>query len=98
MTEGNRASTKMGRPAGLLLNPVAVDHLLGEDRPRAWLVTQARVSHSVLSQLMTGNRGATTAMVDRLAAALDCPPGVIFPELVEFSVAVRVFTASGATS
>jgi hypothetical protein len=69
----------MGRPAGLLLNPVAVDHLLGEDRPRAWLVTQARVSHRVLSQLMTGNR-------------------VIFPELVEFTVAVRVFTASGATS
>ncbi len=96
MTEGKK--NRKGRPAGLLLNPVAANHLLGADRPQAWLADVAGVTAPVLSELMAGQRGATRAVADRIAAALHCEPGVIFPELVGFKVAVRVFEASGAES
>jgi len=95
MNEGN---TRKGRPAGLLLNPVAVNHLLGPDKPQAALAAGARITAPVLSELLAGQRGATRAVADRIAAALDCPTGVIFPELVGFTVAVRYFTTSGAES
>lgn len=86
--------TKRGRPSGLLLNSYAVEHLLG-DRPQVALARQAKVASSVLSELMAGNRGASPAMANRIAAALDCHPAVVFPELATFTVAVRYFTASG---
>lgn len=88
----------MGRQSGLLINPFAVDHLLGQDRPRAWLAGAARISDATLSQLMSGGRGASPAMVDKIAGALGCHPAVLFPELVPFTVAVRYFTTSGAES
>lgn len=86
---------KRGRPAGLLLNPVALEHLLGE-RTQAWLASTARVSAGGLFDLATGVRGATQPTAERIARALDCEPGVLFPELVGFTTAVRYFTASGA--
>jgi hypothetical protein len=93
MTEGNRPQAKRGRPSGLLINPVAVDHLLG-DRTRIELADTARVSAAKLSQLMTG-AGATIAVAHRLADALECPIGVIFPEMVGFQATVRVFERRG---
>jgi CTP:molybdopterin cytidylyltransferase MocA len=101
MTEGNRATkptsatARRGRPAGLLLNPQAVLHLLG-DRPQVELVAAARLIAPVLSELMSGQRGASLAIATRLAAALECEPGVIFPEMVGFTTTVRYFTANGA--
>jgi hypothetical protein len=94
MTEGNR-TTRKGRPSGLLINPAAVSHLLG-DSPQVGLARAARVTAPVLSELMTGNRGASQAVAERLAAALECEPGVIFPELVWFSTTIRHFSANGA--
>jgi hypothetical protein len=94
MPEGN-TSTRKGRPSGLLINPAAVSHLLGET-PQVELARGARVTAPVLSELMTGRRGATQAVADRLAAALNCEPGVIFPELVGFTTTIRYFTANGA--
>jgi transcriptional regulator with XRE-family HTH domain len=95
--KGNN-TTRKGRPAGLLLNPVAVNHLLGDDRPQAELARLAGVTAPVLSELMAGQRGATRPVADRIADALDCPAAVIFPELIGFTVAVRYFTTSGAES
>jgi hypothetical protein len=87
-------AAKRGRPAGLLLNSLAVDHLLG-DRPRAWLADAARITPPVLSELMAGQRGASRSIADRIAAALGCEPGVVFPELAQFTTAVRYFTVNG---
>jgi DNA-binding transcriptional regulator YdaS (Cro superfamily) len=88
---------KGGRPAGLLLNPVALDHVLGE-RTRSSLADAANIKASVLSEMVTGVRGVSPAAAAKIARALNCEPGVIFPELVAFSTTVRVFTASGAES
>jgi hypothetical protein len=88
---------KGGRPAGLLLNPVALDHLLGE-RTRSSLAYEANIKASVLSEMVTGVRGVSSAAAAKIARALDCEPGVIFPELVGFRTAVRVFEANGAES
>jgi transcriptional regulator with XRE-family HTH domain len=60
------------------------------------LAQGARITPAVLSELLAGKRGASLAVAERLAKALDCDPGVIFPELVGFTVAVRYFTANGA--
>lgn len=94
MPEGN-TPTRKGRPSGLLINPAAVSHLLGLT-PQVELARGARITAPVLSELMTGSRGASTAVADRLAAALQCDPGVIFPELVWFSTTIRHFSANGA--
>lgn len=88
-------TAKRGRPSGLLLNPQALDHVLGE-RTRAEIATSARISAPVLSELTAGNRGASIAIAERLAAALGCSPGVLFPEMVGFTTTVRYFTANGA--
>ena len=85
---------RKGRPSGLLLNPAAVNHLLGE-RPQVELAMKARVGVTVLSELMSGRRGVSHAVAERLAKALDCEPGVICPELVGFTTTVRYFTANG---
>lgn len=91
-------ATKKGRPAGLLLNPYAANHLLGPNHPQAWLADGAGVSPPVLSELMAGQRGASRAVADRIAAYLNCHPAVIFPELAGFKTTVRVFEANGAES
>jgi hypothetical protein len=96
--KGNQepSTGRTGRPAGLLINPAAVRHLLGPDKPQMSLMGAARVSAPVLSELLAGKRGATRATADRIAKALNCDTAVIFPELVEFQATVRVFTARGA--
>jgi hypothetical protein len=95
--KGNQepSTGRTGRPAGLLINPAAVRHLLG-DTPQMSLLGAARVSAPVLSELLSGKRGASRATADRIAKALNCDTAVIFPELVEFQTTVRVFTARGA--
>jgi DNA-binding Xre family transcriptional regulator len=86
-----------GRPAGLLLNHEAARHLLG-DRSQRWLAEQAEMSEGNISAILTGSKGVTEAVAQRIAAALNCRPGVIFPELVGFSCQVRVFTHTGVES
>jgi hypothetical protein len=81
-----------GRPAGLLLNPAALRHLLG-DRTQLWLAGQADMSTAQLSGMIAGTKGATQAKVEAIAAALGCEPGVLFPELVQFHTTIRHFTA-----
>lgn len=85
-------ANRRGRPAGLLINPEAVRHAL-DGRPQSWLATRAEVSTAHLSEMMCGAKGATPEVADRLAAALDVPAGMLFPELVQFSTTVRHFTA-----
>ena len=90
---GDMSNTaKRGRPAGLLINPDAARHILGH-RPQSWWATQAEVSTAHLSEMMKGTKGATPDAAERLAAALDVTPGVLFPELVQFSTTIRHFTA-----
>lgn len=85
---------RRGRPAGLLLNPQAFEYVLGE-RTRAEIAATARIGAPVLSELTSGTRGASRAVIDRLAAALGCEPGVLFPEMVGFTTTVRYFTVNG---
>jgi DNA-binding Xre family transcriptional regulator len=84
--------TKRGRPVGLLINPDAARYVLGK-RPQSWLATVAEISTAHLSAVFSGSKGVTREVADRLCAALDCEPGVIFPELVQFRTEVRIFTA-----
>jgi plasmid maintenance system antidote protein VapI len=85
---------KRGRPAGLLLNHEAARHLLG-DHSQRWLAEQSGLTEANISAILTGAKGVTSDVADRIAVALDCQPGVIFPELVGFSCQVRVFTHNG---
>jgi hypothetical protein len=85
---------KGGRPAGLLLNHEAARHLLG-DHSQRWLAEQAQLTEAAVSAILAGTKGVTEASAERIAAALNCRPGVIFPELVGFSCQVRVFTHTG---
>lgn len=86
------AKPRRGAPAGLLLNPVAARHHLGK-RPQTWLAAEAGVSTALLSTLMSGGRGASRETAHSLAAALEVPVELLFPELVEFSTTIRHFTA-----
>lgn len=83
---------KRGRPAGLLINPDAARHVLS-GRPQSWWATEAEVSTAHLSEMMKGAKGVAPDVAERLAAAVNVAPGVLFPELVEFRTEVRVFTA-----
>lgn len=51
------------------------------------------MSTAHLSSMLTGTKGVTPEVADRIATALDVPPGVLFPELVTFTTQVRHFTA-----
>lgn len=82
-----------GRPPGLLMNPKAAHALLGS-RTQSWWAIQANVSPAHLNMMLSGTKGATPDVVDRLASALDVDPGALFPELVEFRTQVRHFVAS----
>jgi hypothetical protein len=87
------SSTKQrGRPVGLLINPVAVRFHLG-DEPQSGLAARSKVSPGGLSEILTGQKGVTREVADRLAVALSVPVGLLFPELVEFTTQVRHFTA-----
>jgi DNA-binding Xre family transcriptional regulator len=88
------SDAKGGRPAGLLLNHEAARHLLG-DRSQRWLAEQAQMTEGNVSAMLAGTKGVENATAMRIAAALECAPGVIFPELVGFSCQVRVFTHTG---
>jgi transcriptional regulator with XRE-family HTH domain len=87
------AQTKQrGRPVGLLINTVAVRFFLG-DEPQSSLAARSNVSPGGLSEILAGQKGVTREVADRLAEALEVPVGILFPELVEFSTAIRHFTA-----
>lgn len=84
--------TKRGRPAGFLLNPDAAQHALG-NRPRSWLAAEAEISAGHLSAMFSGSKACTREVAERLAEALGCPIGMLFPELTQFTTTVRHFTA-----
>lgn len=91
-TVPNMTTTKRGRPAGLLLNPDAARHALGS-RPQSWLAVEAQLSTGHLSAMFAGSKACTTDVAERLARALGCPVGMLFPELAQFSTTIRHFTA-----
>lgn len=82
---------------GLLINPDAARYLLG-DKPQSWWATTAKVAPGNLSEVLTGQKGVTEPVAYRLAAAVDVPVGVLFPELVQFRTAVRHFEAPKAVA
>lgn len=88
-------TSRTGRPAGLLLNPQAFEHLLGE-RTRTEVAGAARIKLPVLSEMLNDQRGCSKATAERLGDVMGCEPGVLFPELVGFTTTVRYFTANGA--
>lgn len=81
-----------GRPAGLLINPVAAEHHLA-GKPQTWLAKQARVSPGNLSEVLSGKKGVSEDIAGRLAEALEVPVGLLFPQLVQFNTQVRYFAA-----
>lgn len=86
------ATKQRGRPAGLLLNPDAARHALGA-RPQSWLAVEAELSTGHLSAMFAGTKACTPEVAQRLAGALGCPVGMLFPEVVQFTTMVRHFTA-----
>jgi len=84
--------TSVGRPPGLLLNHVAAKHFL-DGRPQSWLSGESGVSTAHLSEMMKGTKAATRDVADKIATTLDISAAILFPELVEFRVQVRHFTA-----
>jgi transcriptional regulator with XRE-family HTH domain len=87
--------TKRGRRPGLLANPDAFADSL-DGRSQRWVANEAGMSVSHLSELLSGSKGATPELAERLAAVLKARPGTLFPQLVQFRTEVKVFTASGA--
>lgn len=87
----NRGTTQ-GRPLGLLINPDAARHALGK-RTQSWWAQTAQVNPGNLSEVLSGSKGVTADVAARLAAALDAPIGMLFPELVKFSTTIRHFDA-----
>lgn len=85
-------TTQRGRPPGLLLNHEAARYVLGA-RPQSWLAVEAELSTAHLSAMFAGTKAATPDVAERIAAALDCPVGMLFPEAVQFKTMVRHFTA-----
>lgn len=92
-----KAGAKRGRPAGLLINPDAARYILGT-RPQSGWAKDAGVAPGNLSEILTGQKGVSIDVADRLAGALDVPVGVLFPEVVKFTTAVRHFTAPRAVA
>lgn len=88
-------TTKRGRPAGLLANPDAFTDLL-QGRSQKWAAEQAGLSVSHLSEMLSGSKGAAPEAAERLARALGCRPGTLFPQLATFRTEVRVFSVAGA--
>lgn len=80
---------------GLLINPDAARYLLG-DRSQASLAKTAKVTPANLSKILAGESGCNADTAGRIADALSCPPGVLFPELTIFRAELRVFAARGA--
>jgi hypothetical protein len=89
MTEAKR-----GRP-GLLINPEAARHHMGH-RSQAWLATESRNTEANISQILTGSKGVSRNVAERIARALDVPPGLLFPQLAGFTTGIRYFSTSGA--
>lgn len=83
---------RRGRPAGLLINPEAARFVLG-NRSQKWWSDATEISTAHLSAMLSGTKGATPDVAERMAAAVNVSPGVIFPELVEFTTTIRHFTA-----
>jgi hypothetical protein len=79
---------------GLLVNPDAVNYLLG-DRSQAWLARESHTTEANVSAMLAGSKGVRLDVAERIAEALAVPLGVVFPEAVNFGTEIRVFTASG---
>lgn len=90
---GDMSQAKRGRPAGLLLNHESVRFALGT-RPQSWLASEAGISTAHLSEMLAGTKGATPEVAERIVKVLGAPKGMLFPESLEFRVAVRHFVAS----
>lgn len=91
---------KVGRPAGLLMNPCTARLLLGK-RPQSQWAAEAGVSTAHLSEMVSGAKGATVDVARRLADALNDDPntlGALFPEYAEFRTTIRHFTASAVAA
>jgi hypothetical protein len=80
---------------GLLVNPDAVNYLLGE-RSQAWLARESHTTEANVSAMLAGSKGVRLEVAERIAEALSVPVGVVFPERVGFTTEIRVFAASGA--
>lgn len=78
------------------MNPDAARWVLGK-RPQSWWATEAGISTAKLTYLLQGEQGCDRDKADRLAAAVGCPVGMLFPELANFTVRVRQFTAADVT-
>jgi plasmid maintenance system antidote protein VapI len=78
----------MARPAGHALNRAAWDDLL---RLTGLSLTQvaerAEVPRPTLSSLLGGHHKASVPMAHRIAAAIGCHPGTLFPTLAAAEVA-----------
>ena len=83
-------SSRRGRPAGYTLNPDAFADHVG-DRSQASVAAAAGLSASHLSEMLAGNKGATSEITARLANSLSVRPGTLFPELVRFRLCEREF-------
>jgi hypothetical protein len=71
----------MGRPKGLRLNRDAFDHLIaGLGQTMSSISADADIPLSTLSGLRHGEHCASAAVATRLADALGCRVGAIFPE------------------
>lgn len=81
---------KQGRPRGLNVNPYAVELLLDREAlSKSDLCTAAGVKAGHLTDMLRRQKGASPAVVRRMAAALRCKPEVIAPELSGLFVSVR---------
>lgn len=87
---------RRGRPAGYIINPDAIEDLLG-DRSRAAIARDCEVSPAHFSEMLAGTKGATEDVALRIAAVLGVRPGHLFPQLAKFRVQVRQFTVDRLT-
>lgn len=78
--------TRRGRPRGLVVNPAAVEDLLTlQCLSKARLCSAAGVSPGHLADMLHRGKGASPAVVHRLAAVLGCADSTLAPELGGFT-------------
>ena len=83
-------AAKRGRPRGLGLNPPAVEHqLLAVGISKLELATAAGMTSGHLADCLHAAKGVSVTTAHRLAEALQCPVGMICPEVTTRFVAVR---------
>lgn len=81
---------KQGRPRGYNINPKAVeDGLRYSGKSKAEVAAAARIAPGTLSNMLYREKGASEAVVRRLADALGLSPETLAPELLDCFVCVR---------